>query len=387
MLPNASMKRVFQNTGWIFLQGLVCLAAVLFLAGALAAQRDRPPEQASSPILRQAISEAATKYKIPGIAAALIEHGQLRAVEVFGVRDLKSNAPVTANTIFEAGPLGEPLYAYAVLVLSADGRFNPGAPLTNYLPLPYVRNLDATSASMTEPINDPRFNQITAIRVMNHTSGLPDWARNQHLRLQLPPGQKWLYSNEGYLYLQRVVEHITDEPLDAFMTRSILGPVGMMRSSFVWRDAYAADVATGYDKSGAAVEIHRYAHPAAAATLYTSIREYARFVTYLLASSPTQHAHESAVSLMLKPSVSVGDVVPISWGLGVGLENTDDDLFFFQRENGPGFQALVIASRSSGNGVIIFTNSERGLDAASDIVAAAIGGNHPVLHSTFLHAK
>jgi CubicO group peptidase (beta-lactamase class C family) len=386
MLPNASMKRVFQNTDWIFLRGLVCLTGVLFLAATSPAQRDRPPGQASSPILRQAISDAAAKYKIPGIAAALIEHGQVRAVEVFGVRDQKSNTPVTANTIFEVGPLGEPLYAYAVLVLSTDGRFNPGAPLTNYLPLPYVRNLDATSASVTEPINDPQFNQITAIRVMNHTSGLPDWARNQHLRLQLPPGQKWLYSNEGYQYLQRVVEHVTDEPFDAFMTRSVLGPVGMMRSSFVWRDAYASDVATGYDKSGAAVEIHRYARPAATATLYTSIREYARFVTYLLASSPTQHTHESAVSLMLKPSVSVGDVVPISWGLGVGLEKSGDDFFFFQRENNPGFQALVLASRSSGNGVVIFTNGGHGLDAAADIVAATAGGTHPVLNSTFLHS-
>ena len=228
-------------------------------------QRDREAGQQASPALRQAISDAARKHKIPGIAAALIEHGQLRAVEVFGVRDQTSNAPVSANTIFEAGSLGEPLYAYAVLLLSADGRFNPGAPLPSYLPLPYLRILDPTSTSTaTEPLYDPRFNQITAIRVMNHTSGMPDWARNQHLTLQFAPGQKWSYSNEGYLYLQSVVEHVTGEPFDAFMTHSILGPARMARSSFVWRDAYAGDMATGYDRSGSPVEIHHYARPAAA---------------------------------------------------------------------------------------------------------------------------
>jgi CubicO group peptidase (beta-lactamase class C family) len=389
MLPKALMMRLLQNSRLAFLHASICVLGVLLLASSSAGQRNRLAGQETSPALRQAISEAAKKYKIPGIAAALIEHGQLRAVEVFGVRDQKSNAPVTANTIFEAGPLGEPLYAYAVLLLSADGRFNPGAPLPSYLPDPYIRDLDPTASSppATESLYDPRFNQITAIRVMNHTSGLPDWARNQHLRLQLTPGQKWSYSNEGYLYLQHVVEHVTGETFGAFVTRSILGPAGMAHSSFVWQEAYASEMATGYDRSGMPLEIHRYARPAAAATLYTSIRDYAQFITYILASAPAQRAHESAVSLMLNPTVSVDDAVPFSWGLGVGLEKKADDLFFFHRENSPAFQSFVIASRKTGSGVVIFTNSGNGLDTVADIVASVLGGTHPILKSAFLHSQ
>ncbi len=123
--------------------------------------------QETSPALRQSISDAAKKYRIPGIAAALIEHGQIRAVEVFGMRDEKSGALVTVNTIFEAGSLGEPLYAYAVLRLAADGRINPKQPLPA-TSASYVRDLDALSlSSATEPLYDPQFNQITAARVMN----------------------------------------------------------------------------------------------------------------------------------------------------------------------------------------------------------------------------
>jgi len=382
------MIRLLQSRRRALRRASICALGVFLLAVNSAGQRDRDAGQETSPALRQAISDAAKKYKIPGIAVALIDHYQLRAVEVFGVRDQISKAPISPNTIFEAGPLGEPLYAYAVLLLSADGRFNPGAPLPSYLPLPYLRNLDPTSASpATESLYDPRFNQITAIRVMNHTSGMPDWARNRHLTLQFAPGQKWSYSNEGYLYLQSVVEHVTGESFDAFVARSILGPARMAHSSFAWRDAFAGEMATGYDRSGAPVEIHRYARPAAAMTLYTTIRDYAQFVTYLLASSPVQRAHESAVSLMLKPTVSVDDPAPFSWGLGVGLEQNSDDLFFFHRENSPGFQAFVIASRKTGSGVVIFTNSGNGLDAAQDIVVATLGGNHPILKSAFLHAQ
>jgi CubicO group peptidase (beta-lactamase class C family) len=388
MLPLEPMIRLFQGPCRFISLAPTSVLVIMLVVVSSAGQGSRPTGTGASPALRQAISDAAKKYKIPGIAAALIEHGQLGAIEVFGVRDQKSNAPITANTIFEAGSLGEPMFAYAVLRFASEGRFNLGEPLTTYLPLPYVRDLDAISVSRaTEPIYDPRFNQITAIRVMNHTSGLPDWARNQHLSMQSLPGVKWSYSNEAYLYLQHVVEHVTGEPFEDFLNRNLLGPFGMSHSSFVWRDEFAAALATGYDRSGLPVDPHRYTRPAAATTLYTSLRDYAQFVQGLLASAPSQHVHESAVSQMLGPTVAVQDSASFSWGLGVALEKTDDNVFFLHRENNPGFQSFVIASRKTGSGLVIFTNSGNGLQAVPDIVAATLGGNHPILKSNFLQSQ
>ncbi len=367
---------------------LCALLACFLIARNATAQSDRGAQRSSSsPSLQTVIAQVAAKYKIPGLAIAVIEHGQVSDVEVFGLRDLKSGSPVTERTVFEAGPLGEPLYAYAVLRLAAEGRFNPGAPISSFFPLPYVRDFDPTSATIsTEPLYDPQFNQITAIRIMNHTSGMPDWDRNQHLRIQSAPGQKWSYSNEGYLYLQHAVEHVTGEPFGEFLTHSVLGPARMAQSGYVWRTDYETAMATGYDRSGAPVGIHRYLGPAAAATLYTTIRDYAQFIVMLLASATAQPAHESAVSLMLNPTLAVQDASQFSWGLGVGLEKSGDDIFFFHRENSPGFQCFVIASRAKGNGVVIFTNSGNGLDAVPEILAATIGGNHPILTSTFMHS-
>ncbi len=321
---------------------------------------DNFPGRDNSPVLRKAISAAAIKYKIPGIAAALIEHGQIKAIETFGFRDQKSATPVTSQTIFEAGSLVK-AYAYSVLLLSADGRFNSGTPIPTFFPLPYVRDFDATSiASRSEQLNDPAFNQITAMRVMNHTSGMPDWVPEQHLRLLTVPGKKWSYSREGYIYLQRAVEHSTSESLESLVTRSVLAPARMARSSFQWKEAYANDVATGYDSSGMAIEPRRYSRPEASATFYTTIRDYAQFVTYIMASSPNQRAHESAVSLMLNPTVTVDDSVPFSWGLGFGLEKIGDDLFFFHREKSSGMNKRH-RGHKSGNGIVIFTNSGNGL--------------------------
>jgi len=359
----------------------------MLFGGAAAAQRAGQIQRERSPVLQKAIADASKQFKIPGIGAAIIEHGQLRAVEVFGARDLKSGAPVTADTLFEAGSLGEPVYAYSVLAFAASGQFNPSAPLPGYLPLPYLRAMDWNATNPdTEKLYDPLFNQITAIRVMNHTAGMPDWAGKQHLQLQLAPGQKWSYSNEGYLYLQQVMEHVSGESFSAFVTRHALSPSRMVRGSFTWRDADAASAATGYDAAGSPVEIHHYVQPAAGSTLITSVREYAQFVQFLMASAPAQRAHESAVSLMLAPSVSVAGPAPFSWGLGVALEKNGDDFYFMQRGRGAGFASFVIASRSTGSALVIFINSANGLEAVPDIVRATIGGNHPILNSAFFRA-
>jgi hypothetical protein len=87
---------------------------------------------------------------------------------------------------------------------------------------------------------------------------------------------------------------------------------------------------------------------------------------------------------MLRPTVSVDDF--FSWGLGCGLESTGDDLFFFARGANSGFQSFVMASRKTGKGIVILTNSENGLAAVPDLIAATIGGSHPIFKSAFLHS-
>src|ERR1700680_2478457 len=203
--------RLPQNNFRRFQQAIVFVVGVSLLAISSHAQRNSQERQQFSPTLRRAVQDVAAKYKIPGMAVALIEQGRLRDIEVFGVRDKKSNAPVTENTVFEAGSLSEPVFAYAVLELAAEGRLDLGVPLTQYLPLPYRRNSNPFLVGSIAPIDqvtDVRFQQITAIRTLNHTSGLPNWALDDHLRLLFTPGEKWSYSAEGEVYLQRIVEQI-----------------------------------------------------------------------------------------------------------------------------------------------------------------------------------
>ena len=352
------------------------------------AQRPRPYEQNLSPIVQKAIADAAAKHHIPGIAVAVVGRGRITGLYRFGVTDQQSHSPVTSKTIFEAGSLGETVFAYAVLQLVAQGKLDLGIPLTQYLQLPYMRDMDALAASdRTEPIYDPRLNQVNTVRVLSHTAGFPDWARNEHFLLRSTPSQEWLPSNEDDIYLQHVIEHITGQSAEDFLATSILDPAGMRHSSFTWSEENAPLVSEGYDSAGNPLPPDRFTRPAPGTTLYTTIEDYGRFLAILLASAPAQRIHESTVSLMLSSTVSIDKPNSLFWGLGIGLEKRAGDEFFFQRGVNPGFQSFFIASRTAGTGIVILTNSSNGLNAVPEIVVAALGEDHPVLKSSFLHPQ
>lgn len=372
-----------------FLRIACFLLAVTMVVGNYAgAQRIRNEPDQISATLRHAVQEAGTKYKVHGLAVALIQQGHVAGIEVFGVRDEESKAPITENTIFEAGSLSEPIFAYAMLELAAEGRLDLGAPVTHYFPLPYHRIanpflVDPSSVQMDQ-ITDIRFQQITGIRLLNHTSGMPNWVINDHLRLLFNPGEKWSYSGEGEVYLQRAAEQLTGQPIDSLVSRSVLGPFGMTHSSYVWRPEYEASIATGYDRGGHPVPPNHYRRAIGPMTLYTTVGDYARFVCMVLASSPRQRLHEGVVSLMLNPTVTVDSANSFSWGMGWGLEQSAGNSYFFNWSGQPGFSALVIASRKTGGGLVLFCSGENGLQAARDIVLAILGGGHPIFQSPLL---
>lgn len=363
--------------------GKIVLASLVFAAlgaASLRAQGGHGDLEAPSPELRRIVPLTAAKYKIPGMAVAWIDHGQLGDIVVFGVRDKKSGAPVTKNTVFAAASLGKPVFAYGVLTLAANNRLNLGSPISQYFPLPYLRNanpFEAPTPENTDTIAEPEFNQITAFMVLSHTSGMPNWSPHEHLRVVSRPGSKWSYSGEGYVYLQRAVEYLTGEPLESFAERTVFSPFAMANSSFVWRGGYSPIMATGYNRDGTPSNSMPYTRPVAATTLYTTAEDYAHFLIGILAVTPRDRVHESAVSLMLNPAVVVDSASRFSWGLGWGIESSGGDTYFVHWGASPGYQCVAIASRKTGTGIVILTNSENGLEAAREIVPDMLGSAQP----------
>jgi CubicO group peptidase (beta-lactamase class C family) len=322
------------------------------------------------PQIEAAIAGAMTQYKVPGLSIALLRNGRTVWTRGFGIKNKDTAEPVDGDTVFEAASLTKPVFAYAVLALREQGRLDLDQPLATFLPQPYAED-------------DTGFlKQLTARHVLTHTTGLPNWlGRGGQARFLFRPGHKFSYSGEGFVYLQRVVERLTDAPLDEYLRKQLFEPLGMAGASLVWRDDFAERLAPGYGWPARNRGIVRkMPQPNAASSLVCTAADYARFVERMLADGePAPGAIAvSDVKQMWQPRVEAADGV--SWGLGIGIEHTPaGDAFWHWGNNGARYNGFVVGFPNHRLALVVLTNSGRGLKACTQVVPAAIGGDHPAL--------
>lgn len=314
--------------------------------------------------------------QVPGVAIAIIRDGKTYWLHNFGVRDVNTKLPVTNDTVFNVGSLSKPVFAYGVLKLVDQGKLGLDVPLSTYLPKPYIEG-------------DDRLQKITARIVLSHRTGFPNWRGNGPLKIYFTPGERFSYSGEGMVYLQKVVEQISGKPLNDYMQEAVFGPLGMTSSSYVWKKDLEDHIATGHDADGAPVPLFKPTEANAAASLDTSVRDYATFVEAVLAGKGLKPA---TLRDMETPQIAVDpactnctDRVPkelsktVFWGLGWGIQQTSQGESLWHWGDNGVYKAYVVALPASRSGVVMFANGENGLGMARKVLAETVGGDQPAL--------
>jgi CubicO group peptidase (beta-lactamase class C family) len=228
-------------------------------------------------------------------------------------------------------------------------------------------------------VEDPRLDRITARLVFSHSSGFPNWRPGRWsndpkpLLIEFDPGERFQYSGEGYVYLQRVVEHLTGETLDRYLERAVFEPLGMTDSSFLWEKRFEDNHASPHDGEGAPGRKWRPREAAAFGTLHTTASDYARFLQALVADDPDSPKPLSSTSIerMLTPHSSIDNF--LGWSLGWGTERRDNDILFWQWGDNGDVKALSTGSRSTGTAVVVLTNGRWGLDVSRAIMELVLG--------------
>ena len=298
------------------------------------------PTEAPVPQLERDIPKLMKKDGVPGLAIAVIRGGKTTWVHGFGLKEAKTNQPVKENTVFEAASLSKPVFTYGVLKLVEQGKLGLDVPLTTYLPKPFVAG-------------DERLAKITARIVLSHRTGFPNWPNDDGVSIYFTPGERFSYSGEGYIYLQRVVEQITAKPLNDYMREAVFTPLGMTSSSYVWRPDFDALTATGHDSDGKPTELAKPTEALAASTLNTTAKDYALFVEAVLNGKGLKSA---TLREMETPEIALDPECRICikhepkqlsknlfWGLGWGIERKDGtDMLWHWGDNGS-FKAFVMA--------------------------------------------
>jgi len=336
------------------------------------ASRAAPEEQQTDRTvtdLKASIPGLIEKARIPGLQIALIREGAVVWEGAYGVTSSSGGKAVTTDTIFEAASLTKPVFAYAVMKMVDEKLIDLDKPLLGSLPP------EQTEEFLGHPLDVEGFRRdwakkITARHVLSHSAGMPHGDGGEIYTIFFEPGTDWKYSAEGYQLLQLAVENLKGQPLDAIIAAYVLEPLGMERSSMIWREAYEKTMANGHFLYSDPVDFRKRSEATAAASLYTTAGDYARFACAIL--NGTGLKPETAKQ-MITSIIDMNDDGSLGWGLGFGTQVDGERTAFWQWGDYGIFRNYIIADPKQRSGVVYLTNSFNGLAVCSELVTKSIG--------------
>ncbi|PJJ59839.1 serine hydrolase domain-containing protein [Hymenobacter chitinivorans] len=322
---------------------------------------------------QQAELEALLKREnVPGLQLVYTKKGETKQYSL-GLRQASTAQPMDATTTMQAASLGKVVLAYTALRLHDQGRFDLDKPLLTYAPYPRLQA-------------EPRAGRITARMVLGHTSGLPLWAeypladswKTSKLTLKFAPDSCWSYSGEGYVWLQRTLEHITGKTLDQLAQQEVFGPLKMKHSSFTWQARFDQNAAFGHDEAGKPTEVKRFAEPNGGFSLLTTAANYSRFARALLRGQGLKPATARLLTTAANPATRcttppTATAANISWAWGLGLASTSHGPAQWHWGNNGDFRGFFMTFPQTQETLVFFTNSANGLKLVDDVLSLFVG--------------
>ena len=323
--------------------------------------------------LQQGIETLRKEHDIPGASIAVIENGRIAWARGFGLADLASGRPVTADTLFQAQSITKTLTALATVKLLADEEIALDEPVNRYL------------TGWTIPENDFTKKVPVSFRMLlNHTGGLsnpyPDGccgpketlptlqqvlrgmppANNQPLTVERVPGTRFNYCNGCYTVLQPALESISQQAFPSLMQELVLTPAGMDDTSFdnTFFLNDTSTIAIPYDVDGKPHGRAPMRHPILSTGLmWSTASDLARFnlaFTKALNSGHPLIDQPLAVQLSIPSSTA-------NRSLGFELGNRDADAkargsYLFHSGTGNGAVSLSIISLDGNHGAVFLIN-------------------------------
>ncbi|HEX4682104.1 MAG TPA: serine hydrolase domain-containing protein [Gemmatimonadaceae bacterium] len=227
---------------------LIALLGLATLATAARAQTVDPARLDS--IIRKTVADK----HIVGLSVGVMQNGKVILDKGYGVRDLASGAPVTAQTMFAVGSVTKQFTCTALMML-----------------------VEAHRAALTDRVatwypNLTRARDISLIDLGGHLSGYHDYypldfvdremskpatadaiiSEYATAPLDFEPRSRYSYSNTGFLILGRIVEKASGQPFGGFLQQRIFTPLDLAHTAYEPRrdSRDGREMASGYTSFG-----------------------------------------------------------------------------------------------------------------------------------------
>ncbi|GAB3569590.1 hypothetical protein GCM10027578_24280 [Spirosoma luteolum] len=331
---------------------------------------------AGQPDQHYALADRMRHFRVPAVSIALVNNGQVEWARAYGFLSSDSTRPANAQTLFQAASISKPISAMGALKLVEQGKLHLDTAINRYLTSWQVPSSPFTAAR-----------PITLRGLLSHSAGLtvhgfsgyqagrPVPTLVQILTGQPPanspavvsdtmPGLRWSYSGGGYVLLQQALEDVTGQPLATFMQQTVLAPLGMTHSTFEQPlpTSLTANAAIGHFANGRPIAGNWRTHPEqAAAGLWTTPSDLARYLIEV------QQAYNNRSNRVLSSATTRTMMTPQvgDQGLGPGLDTTQGA--FGHSGGNVGYRCLLYAFTPSGQGAVVMTNSDAGMDLVNEI--------------------
>ncbi len=321
--------------------------------------------------LDEVVVDLIGEHGVPGVSLAVIDDFAVAYVRSYG--DAEPGRPVTPDTLFQAASLSKPVAGLVAAAIAEQGRIDLEADVTTMLtswtlpPSGYdetitLRMLFAHRAG----INVPGFPGYTLSEDLPELDRLLLGVRdkNEPMRVVAQPGTERNYSGGGFLIAQLAIEDHTGLLFEDIAETEVFDVLGMERSTF--RLFYPEDrevLAVGYRVDGTEVAgggWHQYPETAAG-SMWTTADEYAVLVADVMRSYVDDSGtvlDQATAELLLDPDIAVGFGVSREEG---GIAITHDGA-------NEGYRSEFVAVPHLGQGVVLLTNSDSGLDLTSAVI-------------------
>lgn len=300
--------------------------------------------------------EALVGAGAPG-AEVLIEDGSSTTVILAGFADPQRKEPVLATDHFRVGSITKSFVATVVLQLVAEGKLSL-----------------ADTVEQRLPGLVPKGNGITVRELLQHTSGLYDYAADARVyspylqgnlgyswtprrlvaiavshKPHFRPGARWSYSNTNYLLLGLIVEAVTRDTLGNELRRRIILPLGLHQTSFEAGPHIAAPAAHGYYNGIDVTTLSGSPYWAAGAIVSTAA-DVARFYQALFGGKLLHPEQLKAMETTVNAGAS---------DYGLGLEETSTPCGKAWGHDGlvPGYTSFARSSRDGRHQIVVLSTS------------------------------
>ena len=312
------------------------------------------------------------RQKIPGVSLAVIKDSKPLIVRGYGFANLEHKVPVKPETIFQSGSVGKQFTATAVMLLVEEGKIKLDESIGTYLP-------DVPES----------WKPITVRHLLSHTGGMTDYPedfdfrrdyteddllkRAKEIPLAFKPGEKWQYSNLGFVTLGIMISKVTGRFYGEFLQERIFKPLGMTSTRIINEADIIQNRAAGYRLVQGAVKNQNWVSPSmnttADGSLYLTALDMMKWDEGLTAGKLLK---KTSLDEMWSP-IKLNDGKTHPYGFGWGVRQVNGKRVIEHGGAWQGFKSQISRYVDNGLTIIVFANlAQANQDRIVNGVAALI---------------